>query len=100
LPERLLSLEENEVFFRIPEAKVEISEDPASGRKLVKIHPMVANASIYYTFDGHKADQTALLYTSPVLAPITGKDQDPLTLRYVTITPRGRSSNEFSLVLE
>jgi hexosaminidase len=100
LPERLLSLEENDVFFRIPEAKVEISKDPNGGGKLVKIHPMVENSSIYYTFDGHKADQTALLYTGPVIAPVPGEDQGPLTLRYVTITPGGRSSNEFSVLLE
>jgi len=100
LPERLLSLEENDVFFRIPEAKVEISKDATSGRNLVKIHPMVANATVYYTFDGHKADQTAMRYTAPILAPIAGKDQEPLTLRYVTITPGGRSSNEFSQSME
>ncbi|WP_339922168.1 family 20 glycosylhydrolase [uncultured Cyclobacterium sp.] len=100
LPERLLALEQNNVFFRIPEATVEISKDAKSGRHLVKIHPKVANASIYYTFDGHKADQTAMFYTNPVLAPIVGKGQEPLTLRYVTITPGGRSSNEFSVILE
>ncbi|GEO20600.1 hypothetical protein CQA01_11340 [Cyclobacterium qasimii] len=100
LPKRLLSLEENNVFFRIPEAIVAIRTDETSGRYLVEIHPMVDNASVFYTFDGHKADQTATHYNGPVLAPIVGKDQGPLTLRYVTITPGGRSSNEFSLTVE
>ena len=100
LPKRLLNLEEKNVFFRIPEAKINVSTDPTSGRHIVEIHPMVENATVYYTFDGHKADQTALLYTSPILAPIAGEDQKPLTLRYVTITPGGRSSNEFSFPLE
>ena len=100
LPKRLLNLEEKNVFFRIPEAKINVSTDPTSGRHIVEIYPMVENATVYYTFDGHKADQTALLYTSPILAPIAGEDQKPLTLRYVTITPGGRSSNEFSFPLE
>lgn len=100
LPERLRQLEEDNVFFRIPEAKVEFSKDEKSGRYLVEINPLIANATVYYTFDGHKADQTALLYTGPVLAPIAGKGQDPITIHYVTISPAGRSSNEFSVTLE
>lgn len=100
LPERLRQLEEDNVFFRIPEANVAYSKDEKSGRYLVEIHPLVANANVYYTFDGHKADQTALLYTGPVLAPIVGEGQDPITIRYVTISPAGRSSNEFSVTLE
>lgn len=100
LPERLRQLEEDNVFFRIPEANVEFSKDEKSGRFLVKMDPLVANANIYYTFDGHKADQTALLYTGPVLAPVVGEGQDPITIRYVTISPAGRSSNEFSVTLE
>ncbi len=100
LPARLLSLEKQGVFFRIPEAIVNIQKDSASGRHLIQIQPLVEGAKVYYTVDGHKADQTARLYTGPVLAPIPGKDQESLVLRYVTVTLGGRSSNEFHVPIE
>ncbi|WP_162419571.1 beta-N-acetylhexosaminidase [Cyclobacterium roseum] len=100
LPARLLSLEKQGVFFRIPEAIVNIQKDSASGRHLIQIQSLVEGAKVYYTVDGHKADQTARLYTGPVLAPIPGKDQESLVLRYVTVTPGGRSSNEFHVPIE
>lgn len=100
LPFRLLDLEEKGVFFRIPEADVQISKDSESGRHKVAIKPLVAGARVYYTLDGHKADQTGLLYAGPFLTPIPGAEQEPLTLRYVTVTPGGRSSNEFQVPLE
>ncbi|NHE58278.1 beta-N-acetylhexosaminidase [Cyclobacterium plantarum] len=100
LPYRLLDFEENGVFFRIPEADVEISIDSESGRHKVEIQPLVAGARVYYTLDGHKADQTGSLYAGPILTPIPGEGQGPLTLRYVTVTPGGRSSNEFQVLIE
>lgn len=99
LPNRLRELEELEVFYRVPEAKVEISKDQG-GRPLITILPLVAQAKVYYTVDGHKADQTANLYSGPFLAPIPGIDQAPLTLNYTVITPGGRSSNQFSVEIK
>ncbi|EON77952.1 Beta-hexosaminidase [Lunatimonas lonarensis] len=95
LPKRLAELEQQKVFFRIPEAEVRISRDLASGRHLVQIVPFVANSEVFYTVDGHKADQTATRYTGPFLAPIPGEGQGSMTLRYTIVTPGGRSSNEF-----
>lgn len=100
LPASLLSLEKQGVFFRIPEAIVDITKDSESGRQLIQIQPLVEGAKVYYTVDGHKADQTARLYTGPIVAPIPGSDQEPLVLRYVTITAGGRSSNEFQVPIE
>ncbi|WP_092176129.1 beta-N-acetylhexosaminidase [Cyclobacterium xiamenense] len=100
LPEQLRSLEAQGVFFRIPEAAVTISLDAAAGTHRVQIEPLVAGAKVYYTLDGHKADQTARLYTGPFLAPTPGSGQEPLVLRYITLTPEGRSSNEFQVPIE
>ena len=100
LPKRLQELEERGVFFRIPEAEVNIEKDNNSGRHKVTIQPFVANAKIYYTVDGHKADQTATLYSGPFLAPITGEGQEHLTLKYIIETPKGRTGNEFSVPIQ
>jgi len=100
LPTRLKELEALGVFYRIPEAHVKITKDEATGRHLVNIIPMVAQAKVYYTVDGHKADQTANLYSAPFLAPIPGKEQAPLTLHYIVVTPKGRSSNQFSVEIK
>ncbi|MFC4870730.1 beta-N-acetylhexosaminidase [Negadavirga shengliensis] len=100
LPKTLKALEERNVFFRIPEANVQIERDNETGRHKISIQPMVANAKVYYTVDGHKADQTAALYSAPFLAPITGEGQEALTLKYIVVTPKGRSSNEFSVTIE
>lgn len=95
LPARLRELEKMDVFFRIPEARVNISKDAASGRHMVSIDPLVAQAKVYFTVDGHKADQTATLYSGPFATPIPRPDQKPLTLRYIVVTPEGRTSNQF-----
>ncbi|SHN07192.1 hexosaminidase [Cyclobacterium lianum] len=100
LPASLLSLEEQDVFFRIPEAQVNIQRDGASGRRLIHIRPLVAGAKVYYTLDGHRASQTSSLYRGPVEAPIPGKDQEAPVLRYVTVTPGGRSSQEFQVTVD
>lgn len=97
LPKRLAELAQLQVFYRVPEAKVSFSTDDQSGRKLVTIQPLVKDSKVYFTVDGHKADQTANLYTGTFPAPIVGPEQDSLTLRYIVITPDGRSSNEFSI---
>lgn len=100
LPKRLAELEAQQVFFRIPEAEVTITQDAVTGRHRVSIVPFVANAKIYYTVDGHKADQTATPYTGPFLAPIPGSGQGPLSLRYIIVTSGGRSSNEFNVEIK
>ncbi|WP_209330746.1 beta-N-acetylhexosaminidase [Lunatimonas salinarum] len=100
LPKRLAELEERNVFFRIPEAEISISRDESTKRHLIAITPLVANAEVFYTVDGHKADQTANRYTGAFLAPIPGEGQGPLTLRYILVTPGGRSSNEFQVEIK
>ncbi len=100
LPRHLKEFEAAGVFFRIPEAQVGIQVDEESGRNKVSITPLVSQASIYYTVDGHKADQTGTPYSGPFLAPIPGEGQSPLTLRYVVVTPNGRSSNEFQVEIK
>jgi hexosaminidase len=100
LPHHLRQFEASGVFFRIPEAEVDIQLDEESGRQKVSITPLVSQARIFYTVDGHKADQTGTPYHGPFLAPIPGEGQGPLTLRYVVITPNGRSSNEFRVEIK
>ncbi|WP_134089296.1 beta-N-acetylhexosaminidase [Olivibacter sp. XZL3] len=97
LPSRLQELEKLNVFYRIPEAKVNISTDPASGRNVAEIIPFVANSTVYYTVDNHKADQTANVYTGPIQLPKTGKKEKPVNLNYIIVTPKGRVSNMFSV---
>ncbi|WP_186754627.1 beta-N-acetylhexosaminidase [Echinicola salinicaeni] len=100
LPARLAELEKLDVFYRIPEAKVNISKDQSSGRHKITITPFVKGAKVYYTVDGHKADQTAYLYRAPILAPIPNEGQDNLVLKYLIVTPEGRQSNQFEVTIE
>ena len=95
LPEFLKNLERSGINYRIPEADVKINDDTQIGRKKIIITPLVADSKVYYTIDGHKADNTANLYTDPIVAPFTnGKS---LTLKYILVTPGNRTSSEFSL---
>lgn len=98
LPQRLAELENLEVNFRIPEAKVEVKE--IDGNKSIQITSSVAGSHIYYTYDGHKADRTSQLYQGEFLMPKPAKDQAPLTLKYIIVTPRNRESGMYSLVVE
>jgi len=99
LPLRLQELEEMKVFYRIPEAKVTFGAD-AAGRRTAEIIPFVANSNVYYTVDGHKADQTANLYNGAILLPVKGKSEKPMVLNYIIVTPGGRVSNMFTVPLE
>jgi len=96
LPERLQELERRHINYRIPEAKVEVSVNNESGRKTVTITPFVANSTVYYTIDGHKADNNATLYKDTFEMPFVGKGQGPLKLNYIIETPGGRSSSMFT----
>ena len=98
LPQRLAELENLEVNFRIPEAKVEVKE--IDGNKSIQITSSVAGSHIYYTYDGHKADRTSQLYQGEFLMPKPAKDQAPLTLKYIIVTPGNRESGMYSLVVE
>ncbi|WP_236974648.1 beta-N-acetylhexosaminidase [Membranihabitans maritimus] len=98
LPVFLRGLEDDNVFFRIPEAEVKISNDNATGRRKVEIIPSVKNSHIYYTIDDHKADRTANEYDRPFLLPHT-QDRG-LTLKYIQVTPGNRASQEFSIEVE
>ncbi len=93
LPIFLKNLERSGVNYRIPEADVVINNDAQTGRKTIAITPFIADSKIYYTVDGHKADNTANLYTSPILIPYT--NGRPLTLKYIIVTAGNRVSNEF-----
>lgn len=98
LPQRLAELENLEVNFRIPEAKVEVKE--IDGNKSIQMTSSVAGSYIYYTYDGHKADRTSQLYQGEFLMPKPAKDQAPLTLKYIIVTPGNRESGMYSLVVE
>jgi len=97
LPGRLQELEKLNVFYRIPEAKVTFGTNASTGRRTVEIVPFVANSTVYYTLDNHKADQTGNLYTGPIDLPWTGKKEKPINLNYIIVTPGGRISNMFSV---
>ena len=95
LPKFLKNIEESGVNYRIPEADVVINDCEQTGRKKIMITPFVAGIKLYYTIDGHKADNTANLYSGPILTPYT--NGRPLTLNYIIVTAGNRASNEFSV---
>jgi len=97
LPARLQELENLKVFYRIPEAKITFGTNTANGRKTAEIIPFVANSTVYYTLDNHKADQTGHVYTGPIDLPWAGKSEKPVNLNYIIVTPGGRVSNMFSI---
>ncbi|HWV73843.1 MAG TPA: family 20 glycosylhydrolase [Pseudosphingobacterium sp.] len=97
LPLRLQELEQLDVFYRIPEAKITFGTNPSNGRRTIEITPFVANSTIYFTVDNHKADQTGNLYTGPIDLPWTGKREKPTVLNYIIVTPGGRVSNMFTV---
>jgi hexosaminidase len=96
LPLLLRDLEKLGVNYRIPEANVLITDDTQSGRKKIIITSFVAGSKVYYTVDGHKADNNAGLYNGPILAPFSNNGKQ-LTLKYVIVTPGNRMSNEYSV---
>ena len=98
LPKRLAELEYQEVNFRIPEAKIEISD--ADGKKFIKMTPSVKGSQIYYTYDGHQADRTSQLYRGEFLMPTPGDGQGPLKLKYIIVTPSNRESAVYSKEVE
>ncbi|MFD2036253.1 beta-N-acetylhexosaminidase [Belliella marina] len=98
LPERLAELEHQQVNFRIPEAKVEVTEK--NGKKAVTMSPSVKGSKIYYTYDGHKADRTSQLYRGEFLMPSPGEGQGPLKLKYIIVTPANRESGIYTLEIE
>ena len=83
------------INYRVPEADVVIDTDP-SGRKKMTITPFIHNAQVFYTLDGHKADNTGTVYNAPILAQFSNNNK-PITLKYVVVTPDNRVSNEFSV---
>lgn len=95
LPLRLQELEQMNFYYRIPEAKIRFGTGK-DGRKTAEIIPFVANSTVYFTVDGHKADPTGNLYTGPIALPWSGK---PLVLKYIIVTPGGRTSNMFTVQL-
>lgn len=98
LPAILQSLDCAGVNYRIPEANVAINDDVPTKRKRITITPFVAESKVYYTIDGHKADNTADLYSGPILLPIT--NSRPLTLKYIIVTRGNRMGNEFSVEIK
>jgi hexosaminidase len=94
LPVFLLNIEKAGINYRVPEAGIVINNDAPAGRKKITITPLVAGSKVYYTIDGHKADNTANLYNESIITPFTNGRS--LTLKYVIVTPGNRVSNEFS----
>jgi len=97
LPKRLAELEKSNINYRIPEAKVDISAAGPSGRQTVTITPFVANSTVYYTVDGHKADNNGTLYRGPFELPHVGAGQKPLKVNYIIVTPGNRTSSMFTV---
>jgi len=95
LPMLLRDLDKFGINYRIPEANVVINYDAQSGRKKITITPFVAGSKVYYTVDGHKANNNAEVYNGPILAPFT--NGRAATLKYVIVTPGNRMSNEYSV---
>lgn len=95
LPVVLANLERSGVNYRIPEANIVINDDAQTQRKRITITPLVAGSKVYYTIDGHKADNTADLYSASIITPVT--NGRPLSLKYIVVTPENRTSNEFSV---
>ncbi|WP_183558721.1 family 20 glycosylhydrolase [Mucilaginibacter sp. SP1R1] len=95
LPAVLKDIEKAGINYRIPEANVVIADDAQTGRKKITIISSVAQSKIYYTIDGHKADNTTDLYSGSILTPFTNGRQ--LTLKYIVVTPGNRTSSEFSV---
>jgi hexosaminidase len=96
LPHALAAIEKLNINYRIPEAAIAIIQDNPTIKKKITITPFTANSKVYYTVDGHKADNTANLYTGTVTMPYIS-DGQPATLRYVIVTADNRTSNEFSV---
>lgn len=101
LPWRLQDLEAFNIQYRIPEAKTAFGKHEETGRNTLTITPFVANSTIYYTLDGHKADQNGTLYTGPIELPWFTAQEKPkdFKLNYIIQTPGGRVSNQFSVPL-
>lgn len=96
LPVMLKDIEQMGTNFRIPEADTVISIDPKTNTKQVTLIPLVAQSRIYYTIDGHKADNTANLYKGPVILPKMNGGQ-PAVLKYIVVTPGNRASAEYTI---
>lgn len=96
LPGALTAIEKLNLNYRIPEAAIAITQDTPAAKKKITITPFTANSKVYYTVDGHKAGNTANLYTGPVTVPYMG-DGHLATLKYVIVTADNRASNEFSV---
>jgi len=95
LPDFFKNMDQTGINYRIPEADIVINDNAQTGRKTIMIIPFVADSKVYYTVDGHKADNTANLYIGPILTPYT--NGRPLTLKYIIVTAGNRVSNEFSV---
>jgi hexosaminidase len=96
LPVMLKDIEQMGMNFRIPEADTVVNTDPKTNEKQVTLIPLVAQSRIYYTIDGHKADNTGNLYKGPVTLPKMNAGQ-PAVLKYIVVTPGNRASAEYTL---
>ena len=88
-------MDQTGINYRIPEADIVINDNAQTGRSTITIIPFVADSKVYYTVDGHKADNTANLYSGPILTPYTNGRS--LTLKYIIVTAGNRVSNEFNV---
>jgi len=96
LPVMLKDIAQMGTNFRIPEADTVVNTNPKTNRKQITLMPLVAQSRIYYTIDGHKADNTGSLYKGPVTLPKMNAGQ-PAVLKYIVVTPDNRASAEYTI---
>jgi hexosaminidase len=96
LPLMLKDIEQMGMNYRIPEADTIVSNDPKTHKKQITLIPLVNQSRIYYTIDGHRVDNTGLLYNGPIILPKMNAGQ-PAILKYIIVTPDKRTSGEYTI---
>jgi hexosaminidase len=96
LPLMLKDIEQMGMNYRIPEADTIVNNDPKTHKKQITLIPLVNQSRIYYTIDGHRADNTGLLYNGPIILPKMNAGQ-PAILKYIIVTPDNRTSGEYTI---
>ncbi len=99
LPNHLEELDRLGIHFRIPEALIEREYQTSDSKSKIKMISSVGNGTIYYTLHGHIPDQTATKYTGSIELPHLSKLNKSLDMKYIIVTPAGRSSRIFSYPL-
>ena len=90
-------IDQRKIIYRIPEPT---GLEPATfitngNKKIITLNSIVPDAEIRYTLDGHRPDETALLYTQPINVPANLG----IKLRAVTFAPNGRHSVPVEIII-